>query len=86
MIEKKKDISNLENSNGEKLSNTKGIIRCNHIIDKKWSLKTIVDNLNSLTNSIVLYTYCGHIIRVKFLCEFYRLKLKKPTTGSLRLM
>jgi hypothetical protein len=49
-------------------------------------LKTIIDNLNSLTNSIVLYSYCGHIIRVKFLCEFYHLKLKKPTTGSLRLM
>jgi hypothetical protein len=35
MIEKKKDISKLENSNGEKLSNTKGIIRCSNISDKK---------------------------------------------------
>ena len=80
MIEKKKEYIK-SYSNGEKLSNTKGIIRCNHIIDKKMKFK-----INSLTNSIVLYTYCGHIIRVKFLCEFYHLKLKKPTTGSLRLM
>jgi tRNA A58 N-methylase Trm61 len=34
MIEKKKDYIK-SYSNGEKLSNTKGIIRCNHIIDKK---------------------------------------------------
>ena len=66
MIEKKKDISNLANSNGEKLSNTNGIIPCNHIIDKKWSLKTIVDNLNSLTNSIVLITYYDHHIEWVF--------------------
>ena len=86
MIEKKEEISNLEIQMAKNYQTLKGIIRCNHIIDKKWSLKTIVDNLNSLTNSIILYTYCGHIIRVKFLCESYHLKLKKSTTGSLRLM